>query len=110
MNRLWYVFHSRVVIPHANSKAQRNAMDSVLADIDVEDPTAKVDSDEDMADVAPRAVQKQEKQKKDKKEKKKEKKEKKTQEEVTEGEKKKKRKHSEVNGEGEKKKHKKVKE
>ncbi|KAK3173625.1 snoRNP complex protein nop56 [Lepraria neglecta] len=103
-------FYDSGAAPTKNEQAMRNAMDSVLADIDVEDPTAKVDTDEDMADVAPRAVQKQEKQKKDKKEKKKEKKEKKTQEEVTEGEKKKKRKHSEVNGEGEKKKHKKVKE
>ena len=110
MNRPWYVFHSFVAVPHANSNLQRNAMDSVLADIDVEDPTAKVDSDKDMADVVPRAEQEQEKQKKDKKEKKKEKKEKKTQEEATEREKKKKRKHSEVNGEGEKKRHKKVKE
>ena len=46
-------------------------MDSVLADIDIEDPTANVDSDEEMADVAPRAVQKQEKQKEEKQKKKK---------------------------------------
>ncbi|KAL2057812.1 hypothetical protein ABVK25_002196 [Lepraria finkii] len=103
-------FYDSGAAPTKNEQAMRNAMDSVLADIDVEDPTAKVDSDKDMADVVPRAEQEQEKQKKDKKEKKKEKKEKKTQEEATEREKKKKRKHSEVNGEGEKKRHKKVKE
>ena len=43
-------------------------MDSVLGDIAVEDPTA--DSDVEMADATPRAVQKQEKKHKDKKEKK----------------------------------------
>ena len=45
-------------------------MDTVLGDINVGDPTAGADSDEDMADIAPRAVQKQEKKKKDKKHKK----------------------------------------
>lgn len=42
-------------------------MDSVLADIDVADPTAHADSDVEMADIAPRAVQKQRKQKRDEK-------------------------------------------
>ena len=95
----------------ANRKLQRNAMDSVLADIEVADPTAAMDSDEKMADVAPRAVQKQEKQKKDK-EKRKEKGENKGEnkgEEGAAGEKKKKRKHGEVNGDGGGKKEKKVK-
>lgn len=98
---------------------QRNAMDSVLADIDVADPTADIDSDEEMAHVAPRAVQKQEKQKKDKKKDKEEKKkDKKWRHSETEGvaeeksekkeKKEKKRRHSEANAEGEKK-HKKVK-
>ena len=82
-------------------------MDSVLADIDVADPTANVDSDEEMADVAPRAVQKQEKQKRDKKEKRKEKKNSKGEHGL--GEVKKKRKHDEVNGDGNRKKEKKVK-
>lgn len=41
---------------------KRAAMDDVLADINIEDPTAHVDRDVDMADVASRAVQKQEKQ------------------------------------------------
>lgn len=44
-------------------------MDSVLADIDIADPTANIDSDAEMADVAPGAVQKQKEQRKDKKEK-----------------------------------------
>ncbi|CAD6564864.1 MAG: snoRNP complex protein nop56 [Alectoria sarmentosa] len=101
-------FYDSGAAPTKNEFAMRNAMDNVLADIDVEDPTADVDSDEEMADVAPRAVQKQEKQKKDKEEKKKkEKKEKK--EGGVEGGKKKKRKHGEVNGDGERKKEKKVK-
>lgn len=62
-------------------------MDAVLNDISIADPTA---IDEEMADIAPRAVQKQEKKSKDKKEKK-DKSEKKD----------KKRRHSEVNGEEE---------
>ena len=73
-------------------------MDSVLADINVEDPTANVDSDEEMADVAPRAVQKQDTQKKEKQKKKKDKAESREGKGI-EGEKKKKRKHGEVNGE-----------
>lgn len=80
--------------PLTDGILQRNAMDKVLGDIDVEDPTAVVDSDDEIADVAPRAVQKQEKQKKDKK---KSKKTSKT--EGAESERKKKRTHSDVNGE-----------
>jgi nucleolar protein 56 len=45
-------------------------MDSILGDINVADPTAGEDSDQEMADLAPRSVGKQEKKKKDKKEKK----------------------------------------
>lgn len=68
-------------------------MDNVLADINIGDPTANVDRDVEMADIAPRAVQKQEKQKKDKKEK----------NSTKEGreDKRKKRKHGEMNGDGE---------
>ena len=70
-------------------------MDAVLGDINVADPTAAVDSDEEMADVAPRAVEKQETQKKDKKARK----ENKRREGGADGEKrKKKRKHGAVNG------------
>ena len=82
-------------------------MDNLLADVNVEDPTAAVDKDTEMADVAPRAVQKQEKQAKDKKSK--EKKEKKSKREEG-GETRKKRKHAEANGEVDAKKHKKRKE
>lgn len=76
-------------------------MDSVLADINVDDPTAGADSDVEMVDIAPRAVQKQEKKSKDRKEKRKSK------DGVPED--KKKRRHSEVEGkvEGRKKKSKK---
>ena len=77
-------------------------MDSVLADIDVEDPTAHIDSDTEMADIAPRTVQKQEKQKKDKKEKISNKSD-------VVNDKEKKRKHDEVNGEMDGKKKKKSK-
>lgn len=100
-------FYDSGTAPTKNELAMRNAMDSVLADIDVADPTANVDSDEEMADVAPRAVQKQEKQRRDKKEKRKEKKESKGEHGL--GEKKKKRKHDEVNGDGNRKKEKKAK-
>ncbi|KAG7009040.1 nucleolar protein 56 [Physcia stellaris] len=97
-------FYESGAAPTKNELAMRQAMDSVLADIDVEDPTAAVDKDTEMADVAPRAVQKQEKQRKDKK---KDKKEKKSKGGEAGGDKKKKRKHAETNGEGEEKKHKK---
>lgn len=88
---------------------QRNAMDKVLGDIDVEDPTAVVDSDDEMADVAPRAVQKQEKQKKDKKDKKESQKASNSDAGAGGEKKKKMRKHSDVNGEVEGKKEKKSK-
>jgi len=84
---------------YADNIPQKNAMDSVLADINIDDPTKNIDSDEDMADVAPRAIQKQEKQRKDKKEKT-NKKEKKDKKEGSKDEKKKRR-HSEMNGDGE---------
>lgn len=100
---IFYFKHRRCMLS-ADNPPKRNAMDNVLADIEVDDPTAHVDSDQDMADVAPRAVQKQEKQKKDKKEKK----EKRVKNEDGANEKKK-RKHSETNGEVEGKKQKKIK-
>lgn len=62
-------FYATGTAPMKNSEAMKNAMDSLLADIDIADPTAGADEDEDMVDVAPRAVQKQEKKKRDKKEK-----------------------------------------
>jgi nucleolar protein 56 len=87
---------------------QKTAMDTILADINIDGQGAGEDSDVDMADATPGAVQKQEKKSKDKKEKK-EKKHKKGKSE--DGREKKKRKHAEVNGTGEvegtkKKKHK----
>ncbi|MCJ1319747.1 snoRNP complex protein nop56 [Xylographa vitiligo] len=95
-------FYASGVPPTKNETAMKNAMDSVLADIDVEDPTAHIDSDTEMADIAPRAVQKQEKQRKDKKQGKSSK---------SEGldDKQKKRKHGEANGETDGKKKKKTK-
>lgn len=60
-------------------------MDNVLADIKIDDPTAQVDHDVEMADIAPRAVHKQEKQKKDRKEKRKDQKEKRIKKERKEG-------------------------
>ena len=65
-------------------------MDDVLGEINIADPTANVDDDEEMVDVAPRAVQKQEKKKADREEKGKEEKKK--------DKKEKKRKHGEVEG------------
>ncbi|MCJ1412414.1 snoRNP complex protein nop56 [Ptychographa xylographoides] len=102
-------FYASGAPPTKNETAMKNAMDSVLADIDVADPTPGVDSDEEMADIAPRAVQKQEKQKSDKKDKT-DKKEKRVKKDGSSEDIKKKRKHREVNGEadGRKKKSKKV--
>jgi len=92
-------FYATGAAPTKNEDAMRSAMDAVLGDINIAEPTA----DADMADITPRAVQKQEKKSKDrKKEKSKDKEHKKD----------KKRRHSEVNGngdEGEKKKKKKSK-
>lgn len=74
-------------------------MDSVLADMGDIDPVIDGDGDEEMADVAPRAVQKQEKQKKDRKVKLKNETEKSPSKAEGAGDKKKKkRKHTEVNG------------
>ena len=84
-------------------------MDDVLADINVDDPTAQVGSDTEMPDAAPRAIQKQEKQKKDKMEKK-DKKELNTEGQTEGGEKKKKkRKDREVEGQAEVRKEKRMK-
>jgi hypothetical protein len=87
---------------------QKQAMDTALSRMDIDGPSADAESDEEMADVAPGAVQRQEKQKKEKKKEKKDKKSHKTGEEASDV---KKRKHPEVNGEvdGEKKKRKKKK-
>ncbi|KAI9788328.1 MAG: snoRNP complex protein nop56 [Candelina submexicana] len=97
-------FYTSGTAPTKNEDAMKSAMDSVLADINVSDPTAGADSDTEMADIAPRAVQKQEKQKKDKKEKK----SKKSKVENLD-KKEKKRRHSEVDGEVEGKRKKKSK-
>jgi nucleolar protein 56 len=88
------------------TSSQKQAMEAALSRMDIDGPSADLDSDEEMADVAPRAVQKQEKQKKDKKKEAKEKKSHKSEEGVSDD---KKRKHTELNGEvdGEKKKKKK---
>ncbi|MCJ1481898.1 snoRNP complex protein nop56 [Schaereria dolodes] len=87
-------FYSSGASPTKNELAMKNAMDLVLADIDIADPTAGAESDAEMADIAPRAIQKQEKQKKDKKDKK----EKKSKKEGRSDDKKK-RKHDAINGE-----------
>ncbi|KAL8973356.1 MAG: hypothetical protein Q9183_000049 [Haloplaca sp. 2 TL-2023] len=95
-------FYDSGAAPTKNELVMRKAMDDVLADINMEDPTAQAQSDTEMADVAPRAVQKQEKRSKDKKEKKdkKDKKAKKGEEARLDGDatekKKKKRRRSEV--------------
>ncbi|KAF7929926.1 uncharacterized protein EAE97_009523 [Botrytis byssoidea] len=96
-------FYATGTAPTKNQDAMKKAMDAVLGDINVEDPTAE---DTEMADIAPTSVAKQEKKSKDKKEKK----EKKDKSEKSE-KKDKKRRHSEANGEeeGEKKKKKKSK-
>ncbi|MCJ1331526.1 snoRNP complex protein nop56 [Thelotrema lepadinum] len=86
-------FYTTGTAPTKNEVAMKGAMDALLADIDVADPTADADQDEEMADIAPRAVQKEEKKKRDKKDKKERKEEKK--------EKKKKRKIEESNGDAE---------
>lgn len=83
-------FYATGAAPTKNEDAMKSAMDAVLGDINVEDPTA----DAEMADVAPLAVQKQEKKAKDKKEKKEKSKDK-------DSKKDKKRRHSEVNGDEE---------
>jgi nucleolar protein 56 len=94
-------FYSSGTQPMKNETAMKNAMDSLLAKMDIDDPADGIDSDEEMADVAPQAVQKQEKKKKDKKKEKKHKSE--------DGETKEKKRKHDVDGEvdGEKKKKKK---
>lgn len=86
-------------------------MDTVLSQMDIDDPSANVDKDTEMGDVAPRAVQKQEKQKKDRTEKKEKKDKKGKSHDNDDTVEPKKRKHGEVNGdvatEGKKKKKKK---
>lgn len=78
--------------------SQKQAMDATLSRMDIDGPSADLDSDEEKADLVPRAVQKQEKQKKDKKKEKKEKKSLKADEDASDV---KKRKHAEAGGEGE---------
>ncbi|KAI4284592.1 MAG: hypothetical protein L6R38_001293 [Xanthoria sp. 2 TBL-2021] len=106
-------FYDSGAAPTKNEMVMRKAMDDVLADINVEDPTAQVGSDTEMADVAPRAIQKQEKQKDDNTEKKakKDKKSSKKEEGKAEGgeKKRKKRKNSEVEGDTESKREKRIK-
>ncbi|KAI9822331.1 MAG: snoRNP complex protein nop56 [Pycnora praestabilis] len=88
-------FYASGTAPTKNEVAMKNAMNSVLADINIGDPTAVADLDEDMADIAPRAVQKQDKKNKDKKERKEKKSRKSADGDVDENAKK--RRHSEVN-------------
>jgi len=74
-------FYSDGVAPTKNEVAMKSAMDSLLADINIEDPTAGATSDVEMADgiTSTATEQVRRKEKKDKKEKggKKDKKEKK---------------------------------
>jgi len=81
-------FYATGTAPTKNEDAMKGAMDAVLGDIHIADPTS---DDVDMADITPRAIQKQEKKSKDKKEKK----------EKSKDKSEKKRRHSEVNGDGE---------
>lgn len=83
-------FYATGTAPTKNEEAMKSAMDAVLGDIKIADPTV----DADMADIVPSSATKQEKKSKEKKDKSKDKK----------------RRHSEVNGDveaGEKKKKKK---
>ncbi|EKD14996.1 uncharacterized protein L3040_003807 [Drepanopeziza brunnea f. sp. 'multigermtubi'] len=77
-------FYATGAAPQKNEDVMKSAMDAVLGDIKVADPS----EDAEMADITPQAVQKQEKRSKDKKEKSKDKTSKKD----------KKRRHSEANG------------
>ncbi|KAL9109641.1 MAG: hypothetical protein Q9227_005678 [Pyrenula ochraceoflavens] len=70
-------FYASGAQPTKNDVAMKTAMDSILSNMNVADPSAGIDSDEEMPDAAPRAVQKQEKQKQDKEQRKAEKKKKK---------------------------------
>jgi len=80
-------FYATGAAPTKNEVAMKSAMESVLADINIDDPSA-------LADAAPTPIREKEKKKKDKKEKK----EKKAKDEDESGEGKKKRRHSEVDG------------
>jgi len=82
-------FYANGSAPTKNADAMKSAMDAVLGDINIADPTA----DADMEDIAPSSVAKQEKKLKDKKEKK--------DKEGKKDKKDKKRRHSEVNGDQE---------
>ncbi|KAJ9659789.1 Nucleolar protein 56 [Coniosporium apollinis] len=90
--------------PMKNEDAMKSAMDAVLADIHIADPTAGAASDEEMADgVTAAATEQKVRQKKMKKEEKKSKKSKSEDVEMADGEvkkekKDKKKRHSEVNG------------
>ncbi|KAK6384878.1 uncharacterized protein PV06_08962 [Exophiala oligosperma] len=102
-------FYASGAQPTKNEVAMKSAMDKILADMDIDEPSK---ADVEMFDAEPTAVQKQEKKKKDKdsKEKKKDKKRKSEGGEVDGEEKKKKRKSMDTDGEvGEKKKKKKSK-
>jgi len=95
-------FYSSGAQPTKNEVAMKDAMDKVLADMDIDEPE---NADAEMFDAEPQSVQKQEKKKKDKKEKKE-----KSSKSDDAGKKEKKRKASELDGEdGEKKKKKKSK-
>ncbi|KAF2084566.1 Nop-domain-containing protein [Saccharata proteae CBS 121410] len=100
-------FYNSGAPPTKNEVAMKNAMDKVLGDINVEDPTAGAASDEEMADgVTSKATEQKVRAKKDK-EGKKDKKDKKKHGDADDKAEKKKRRHSEVNGDGEEKKKKK---
>lgn len=99
-------FYSSGAQPTKNEVAMKTAMDKVLADMDIDEPSK---ADVEMFDAGPSAVQKQEKKQKDKegKEKKKDKKRKSDGADVAGEEKKKKRKSMDTDGEGVEKKKKK---
>ncbi|KAJ9496702.1 Nucleolar protein 56 [Exophiala xenobiotica] len=101
-------FYSSGTQPMKNEVAMKNAMDKVLADMDIDEPSK---ADAEMFDAEPAAVQKQEKKQKDKegKEKKKDKKRKSDGADVVVEEKKKKRKSMDTDTEVSEKKKKKSK-
>jgi nucleolar protein 56 len=101
-------FYSSGAQPTKNEAAMKDAMDKVLADVDIDEPEK---ADVQMFDAGPKSVQGQEKKKKDKKKEKKEKKEQSSKsEEVDKKEKKeKKRKATEPDDERDEKKKKKSK-
>ncbi|KAF1977180.1 pre-rRNA processing nucleolar protein-like protein Sik1 [Bimuria novae-zelandiae CBS 107.79] len=100
-------FYASGATPAKNSAVMQAAMDSVLADIDTEDPTAHATEDVVMADgVTGKATEQAVREKKKEKKEKKEKKSKHAGDEATEkkSKKDKKRKHADEDGEGKKKK------